>query len=531
MFANAGAFALIEEECKLSAADSWPVGKFGDAVAVFDDLAVIGAPGHDDAGTDSGLAHLFIHTEGTWIESQVLRPLDAVAGDRFGYSAAMTADAIVIAAPYNDDNGNDAGAVYVFCNAAGQWAQTQKLLAGDGQAGDKFGYTIAIAGDVLIVGAPGEDELGSSAGAAYVFRNTNGTWTQTDKLTAAAGVAGDYFGTCVDTDGSTCVIGAMSDDEAGNGAGAVYVFVEQDGGWAQQQKLIASNAMSLDYFGRSVAISGNTMIAGANRADALADNSGAAYIFQYNGQQWVEQCELIPSDGMAYAEFGISIAIEGNTAVVGADRDSAAGDDSGAVYVFQSSGGTWNEVAKLNAPDAYDGDTFGNDVALSEGVLLIGSPSDNTPYLDAGSAYIFEYTPDQGSEDEFTLTLQSWGNGTVSASPQQDVYASGDVVELSATPANGWVFDHWGSDLWGADNPVQVTITQDLVVTAVFYEQEPCEGDLNGDRQVDLADLARLLENYGQSPRGAEDGDLNGDGIVNLPDLQRLLGFYGVQCE
>ncbi len=268
-----------------------------------------------------------------WIQVAKLTASDGVADDDFGFSVAIEGDTIVVSARRDDSY---RGSAYVFVKPAGGWSdltQTAKLTASDGAASDQFGYSVAISGDTIVVGASGDD---SSRGSAYVFVRPAGGWsnmTQTAKLTASDRAAGDYFGPSVAISGNTLLVGALGDDAF---RGSAYVFVKPAGGWSdmtQSAKLTASDGAAGDNFGHSVASSGNIMLVGAHR-----DNSsrGSAYVFVKPAGGWInmtQAAKLTISDGEANDFFGRSVTIQGDTVVVGAN-----GDDSfrGSAYMFTS---------------------------------------------------------------------------------------------------------------------------------------------------------------------------------------------------
>ena len=189
--------------------------------------------------------------------------------------------------------------------------------------------------------------------------------TEIVKLTASDAAAGDWFGRYVAVSGATVVVGAPNDDDNGSNSGSAYVFVRSGISWSQQAKLTASDAAAFDFFGVSVAISGDTAVVGANFDDGKGVDSGSAYVFVRSGTTWTEQAKLTASDAAALDQFGIEVSISGDTAVVGAFSDDDSGSRSGSAYVFVHSGATWTEQAKLTASDAAIDDRFGRSVSVS----------------------------------------------------------------------------------------------------------------------------------------------------------------------
>jgi hypothetical protein len=448
------------EPAKLLPADGDLEDYFGYTVAISGNFAVIGTPYDDDVGDgmaksdyleNSGSAYVFTYDGDAWAQHAKLLAADGAMADLFGGAVAIDGDTIVIGAAEDDDNGPNAGSAYVFWRDGANWTQQAKLLPSDGAPDDLFGRSVALSGDAALIAMPGINAAGEYTGSAYVFRRVGASWIEETKLAAADGAAADLFGVRVALDGDTAVIGAPYDDDNGNESGSVYVFQFDGASWVQQQKLLAADGEAIDFFGSAIAVFGNTIVIGAPNDDDVADDAGAAYVFVFDGDGWVQQAKLTPSDGEQHDSFGASVASAGQTIVIGAPND---GNERDAAYVFHYCGGSWREAAKLTAPDGGRWDLFGSAVAVSADAqpsVLIGALRDDDRDINAGAAYVF-------------------------------------VVDL-------------------------------------------CFGDLDGDNDVDLADLATLLSNYG-TPSGAayEDGDLDGDGDVDLADLSALLAHYGASC-
>ncbi|MDJ0610038.1 MAG: FG-GAP repeat protein [Kiloniellales bacterium] len=266
-----------------------------------------------------------------------------------------------------------------------------KLTAGDAAANDGFGRSVAISGNTVVVGAGGDEDAGlQQSGSAYVFQRSGTAWSEQAKLTASDAAAEDFFGSSVAISGDTVVVGAYRDDDAGNSSGSAYVFQRNGTAWSEQAKLTAGDAAAEDLFGFSVAISGDTVVVGAYRDDDAGISSGSAYVFQRNGTTWNEQAKLTAGDAAAGDEFGRSVAISGDTVVAGALLDDDAGNSSGSAYVFQRNGTAWSEQAKLTAGDGAADDWFGRSVAISGDTALVGAVLDDDAGISSGSAYVFE---------------------------------------------------------------------------------------------------------------------------------------------
>jgi len=314
---------------------------------------------------------------------------DGAADDFFGYSVAMSGGTAVIGAYGNEDLRAGSGSAYVFVDPGKGWRQQAKLTADDGALGDQFGYSVAVSGITAVIGAYGDNDQGTQSGSAYVFVYNGSSWVQQAKLLADDGAAGDKFGFAVAVSGDTAVIGAPLDDDMGENAGSAYVFVDQGNGWVQQAKLTADDGELGDTFGVSVAVSGITAVIGASADADQGDFSGSAYVFSRIGTSWSQEAKLLASDGAFGDNFGRAVAVSGSTALIGARGDDDLGSDAGSAYVFSRAGISWTQQAKLFADDGAAGDNFGFSVAVSGGTAVIGAFGNGSRPSDSGSAYVF----------------------------------------------------------------------------------------------------------------------------------------------
>ncbi len=305
---------------KLTASDAADWDLFGSAVGVSGDTAIVGAWGDDDAGSDSGSAYLFDVATGNQIAK--LTASDAAANDYFGRSVAISGNTAIVGA-YSDD---DAGSAYLFDVTTG--TQIAKLTASDAAGNDCFGYSVAIRDNIAIVGAYSKDGAGSDSGAVYLFDVTTGT--QITKLTADDATEGDNFGYSVAISGNVAIVGAWCDDDAGSNSGSAYLFNVETGN--QIAKLTASDAALDDFFGWSVGIMGEVAIVGACYNDDDGSNSGSAYLFDV--LTGIELAKLTASDAAEYDNFGYSVAISENIVFVGSSGDDDYGSNSGSAYFY-----------------------------------------------------------------------------------------------------------------------------------------------------------------------------------------------------
>ncbi|WP_438009644.1 FG-GAP repeat protein [Sorangium sp. So ce321] len=285
-------------------------------------------------------------------------------------------------------------------------AQRSQLLASDRDSADLFGFSSDIDGDTAVIGALGKD---GHTGAAYVFVRSGGTWTEQAKLSASDGAPGDYFGRSVSISGDTVLVGGESNAANGTDAGAAYVFVRSGTTWTQQAKLIGSDVGVSDFSGVAVALDGDTALIGTSGDDDAFTDAGAVYVFTRSGTTWTEQDKLVADDPTAPGYFGSSIALSGNRALIGAPFTG-----TGKVYSFVRVGSTWTQEDVLAADDGQPDDYFGKSLALAGDRALIGAPNDDDIAFNSGAAYVFArdgstWTQEAKLTSERTSSLSDFG--------------------------------------------------------------------------------------------------------------------------
>lgn len=439
-----GAPTNLIQQAYIKASNTGDDDSFGYAVAIAGNTLVVGA--HQESGNSAGIngpdnnlafwagaAYVYVYDGTNWTQQAYLKAAVPDSQDFFGNAVAISGDTIVVGA-YGEAsnatgvNGNEsnnslpfAGAAYVFVRSGTNWTQ-QAYLKASNTGQDAFGWSVAISGDTVIVGANGEasnttgvngsqtNNAAGASGAAYVFVRNGTNWTQQAYLKASNTGSGDHFGHAVAIDADTIIVGAEAERSDANGidgnqtdnnvenAGAAYIFTRTGTNWSQQAYVKASNSGTNDYFGWSLAISGNTAIVGAygessaamgvngNQSDDSALLAGAAYVFTRSGANWTQQAYLKASNAEAGDTFGWCVGISGDHAVVGATGEDSFssginGDEGnaslprdayGAAYVFSRSGGVWTQAAYVKASNPDTSDLFGNAVAI-HGDLIAAS--------------------------------------------------------------------------------------------------------------------------------------------------------------
>jgi hypothetical protein len=392
-------------EVKLTADDTTAWDGFGHSVSITRDYVIVGAPLNNDAGINAGSAYIFIRSGIDWKEQAKLTASDVAAGDNFGHSVAISRDTAIVGAPSDDDAGAWSGSAYIFVRRGRRWEEQAKLTARDATVADAFGHSVAISRDTAIVGAPFDDDVGDGSGSAYLFVRRGETWTQQAKLAASDGVEDDRFGHSVAISDDFAIAGAPFDDDAGAWSGSVYTFMRRGETWTQQAKLTASDAAKGDLFGISVSISRDFAIVGAPFDDDAGSRSGSAYIFMRRREAWAQQAKVTASDAGKSDQFGTSVAIDVNRAIVGAYLYDGKTQNSGSAYSFLRVDASWIERTKITPRDAGEdnaaaigaqGDQFGYSVAISGDFAIAGARYDDTLEggPDGGSAYMYHSSTD-----------------------------------------------------------------------------------------------------------------------------------------
>ena len=387
------------QQAELTPGDGATGDLFGTSVALSEGIAIVGAPSHTTAGgpTEAGAAYIFVQSGTSWTQQAELTASDAQAAAEFGAAVAVNGTTAVVGAPFQTVGAKtNAGSAYVFVQSGTTWTQQAEVTASDVKQGDGFGTSVAVNGTTAIVGSPGH-KLGpllGNAGAAYVYVQSGTTWPQQAILTASDAAKGDAFGFSVAVTGTTAFIGAyLKDGITLHNVGAAYVFTQSGAAWSQLQELTPGDAETAAGYGYSVAASGTTAIIGSATHDiGSAASAGAAYVYVQGGSTWTLQQELTATDDAANDNFGWSVAVNGQTAVVGAVGHTVGTNaQAGTAYVYLQSGTTWSLDQELSASDDAANDLFGSGVATSGTSVLVGASQHA-----AGAAYVFAGTPTTG---------------------------------------------------------------------------------------------------------------------------------------
>ncbi|MBL8693789.1 MAG: FG-GAP repeat protein [Planctomycetes bacterium] len=508
----------VAQQAYIKASNTGPDDRFGCAVAVSGDTAIVGAfledsnatgvngDGNNNSATNSGAAYVFVRNGTTWTQQAYLKASNTGANDQFGFSVAISGDVAVVGANLedsastgvngmqSDNSAASSGAAYVFVRNGTTWTQEAYLKASNTGSNDFFGASVAVSGDVIAVGAHLEDSaatgvdgdgtnnVAADSGAVYMFERQGSTWMQSGYIKASNTGASDQFGSSVALSMDTLVVGAsnedsnavgvngnQSNDGAGN-SGAAYVFVRAGASWSQQAYLKASNTGLFDEFGHDVAISGSTILVGARLEDSGAigvngdqasnsvGDSGAAYVFVRNGGTWQQQAYLKASNTGIGDQFGFSVSISGDSAVVGAvaedsnaigingDGINNASISAGSAYVFVRSGTVWSQSTYLKASNTGGNDQFGHSVAISGDVVFVSALGEassatgingnqlNNSIPNAGAAYVFDLDQHAGATQFGSGTPGCAGPHTLSEAHAPMIGSPNFQLRCSAAP-------------------------------------------------------------------------------------------------
>ncbi len=373
-----------EEGTKIMTANTNYQDNFGKSVAVSGNYSIIGAWTDDERGPEAGAAYIYFRADEKtdhWILKERLLASDGEAFNNFGGKVAIEGDYAFVAAQGNDDF---AGAIYIFKREAeGEdvWTEIQKITAPDKSSGDYFGTSITVNNGRMAVGAYGEDDKGRSAGAVYTYELNEDQWKFETKIHDQEGAANDRFGSSVVLNQNTLIVGANRD----NKAGSIIIFEKKESGWNQTLKIFSSDGKAKDRFGCSLALSGDYLAVGADGAEGFM---GAVYIFEKNlggANNWGEVKKIQPIDADSDDRFGKTIAMSGNYLLVGSEGHEMG---MGATYLFRKDKegeNQWGLANKMNAMDGSPRDLFGSSVAMSGEDIFIGAYQSDRK----GGAYVF----------------------------------------------------------------------------------------------------------------------------------------------
>lgn len=586
---DAGGQPRWNEEARLLADDGGPNDLFGAAVAI-DTLAtpgetiVVGAGLADNArGNDAGAAYVFESYvnggEWAWALVQTLPVPQGAADDRFGHAVAVRGDLIAVGAPRHDGTALNAGAVYVYRYGGSLWSYETTLEIQGAADHDLMGVAVAVDGATILVGAAFRDDAGTNSGAAYAFRHDGATWDAGELIVADDGAAQDKFGEAVALRGDIALVGAALDDDGGANAGSVYVF-RFDGIWSQTAKLTASDFGADARFGTSVALSdgveGGLALVGAPAARAGGVASGAAYLYAFDGVDWIETAKLVGLEAAAGDQFGWSTGLGDRFLLAGAnmDDDGAAGPNAGSVNVFTTGLET---LADCNGNGESDFCDLASGVSLDCNANGVPDECDVDPGDPDGNGETSEDVNGDGVPDECE---DCNGNGVpdfeeIAGDPDLDCNGNMtiDACEIPVEDG-GFCTEDCLPDCDGNGRPDGCDIDEGVADCNTNGVPDPCDiadgtsqdadgdgvpdecsGDCNGNGRADSVDIETgtsedcngngIPDECDVDPddpdgNGETSLDLNGDGVPDecqdcngnrIPDFYEIAADPGLDCN
>ncbi len=431
----------MTETAKLNPADATEYDFSGYAVAIFGENAFVGTYGNDGNGNKSGASYIFKKPTNGWVsssETQKILPTLYLNNNQeeYGNSVSIDGNYAVVGMPYYKSS----GCAYILYNNENEWETIATLTTTD--ASSLFGYSVDISGDVIIVGAYGDGHSGSYSGSAYIFEKPVNGWsdmTETAKLTASDATIWDEFGKAVNIFNNVIIVGAPKNQDNGYATGSAYIFTKPTNGWenmTETKKLLASDASSSSYFGNSVSISDDKVIVGAKQDEN--SGFGSAYIFEKNTSNWTSLTETAKLSNWGSIRFGNSVSISGDYIVIGAYQDNDYGYFKGAAYIYKKPETGWQSMdatAELTASDATTYGFWGSSVSISGDNVVVSAYMDDNNGLNSGSAYIFRkpttgwadmtetiklIATDADADDNFGYSIGISGDNIIIGAPKND---------------------------------------------------------------------------------------------------------------
>ena len=482
-------FSILYCDEKIIAQDRLPDDRFGKAVSVSENWLAVGANRDDNInGSNVGSVYIYRYDNLNIIEEFHIIPHDGSSNDYFGKSLSLYNDWLVTSSIYDDVNGEKSGSAYVYWFDGSDWIFHTKLIPEDGNEFDRFGYSVDIYNDIIVIGSVYDDDMGEDSGSAYVYRLDNNQWILDEKLLSIEQESGDFFGVALSIYSDFIAVGSVYDDVMGL-------------------------------------------------------NSGSVSLFKYNGDSWIENERIVAFDGMPYDFFGGALDISNNKLIIGSLHDNDLHQNSGSVYIYDISlNGYSSLIDKIIAFDASPNDNFGQSVSIYENYFAVGSLNDDNG-LNSGAVYLYDinsyfdeikYLPDDGSQyDEFGGAISLYGNTILVGSQYSDDSAG------SAYIANivGCSFEdacNYGDDLWMNDSLCEYPINNFDCEDNCYQEIDQCgvcggggsTGDINYDSNIDIVDIVLIIEYIIESNIYHVNScsvDINSNDIVNVTDVILLL--------
>ncbi len=360
----------------------------GHAVDINGNYAIITAPYHDDPAENIGAAYIYFNNNGTWELQSKLTPSDGAAFDNFGKAAIITPTHAFVGAPNHDVPAATGGGVYIFENNNGTWTEIEKLSIDSVDL--HFGESMSLYGDVLAVSGPGWE---LNTGAVFMYKLENTSWVQDTMVLATDVVPADGFAANISLFDNYLLAGAILDDDGGTNCGAVYSFFNNNGTWEEHQKILPENGYDYMGFGANVTIDNQTLAVGVPNSNEPVTNAGMIFLYELNEGTWAADTSLHASDYNSGDQFGTTVSLKGDYLATGSPNADVTIINTGQAYLFKRENGVWNEHKKLIASDRAHQDFLGRSTAIAGETILVGASGKTGAAESSGAAYIFSPKP------------------------------------------------------------------------------------------------------------------------------------------
>ena len=479
-------------DSKIVASDGDLDDRFGKAVSLSENWLAIGANRDDDNGSNSGSVYIYNYENSQILEEHKILAFDGDYSDYFGKSLAIDNNWLVVGALYDDVNGEKSGSVYVYYYDGIDWQFHTKLIPPDGAPYDRFGYSVDIDDDYIVVGAVYDDDMGEDSGSVYLYTNESDSWVLKTKLYSSNHEEGDFFGFSVSININRLAVGSVYNDQNGINSGSVTLF-KYENDWEEQQIILAPDGQEYDLFGNDVDIYNNRMIIGAFHKDDEYMNSGSVYIYTFSDELFNFSFSLSPMDQSVNDNFGLSVSIFEDFISVGSIDDDN-GVNSGAVYIYQIDDYSILNELKYVPEDVSDYDEFSGSVSLYKNNILGGSQFDDDLGDSSGSAYLIAY---KGCSNEFACNY----NIDLIIDDSECIFPSNgfdcdgncdqEIDECGVCGGSGVTGDvNYDSQT----NIVDIILVLEYILDLNIYGINLCSADMNGNSILNITDIVIMLD-------------------------------------
>jgi len=452
----------------------------------------ISANRDEPSGENSGSVYIYKIDGNSIIGEQKIFPNDGDFNDYFGKSISLYGEWLAISSVYDNDNGNKSGSVYMYHLIDDNWIEHSKIIANDGMPYDRFGYSLDLYEDILIVGAIFDDDLGENSGSAYAHFLNNNEWVFTQKIYANINNDDNNFGIELSIYDNTLAVSSINADIDYLNQGVVDIFtLNSENIWSYNQTILSTNPNHYDYFGISIDIYKNLIAVGSYFDDQINNNSGAVYLYENNNNNWVAIDNITSEDAYANDNFGLSLSVYDDWLAVGSIDDDN-GINSGSAYIYHKEDNGYIEKIKISASDGSEYDEFSGSIYLHSNNLIVGSKYDDDMGIDSGSAYFFTY---KGCTDlnacNNNFYLLSDNNECVY--PQNGFDCNGNCYEtIDSCNVCGGDGPNGDANFDGSLNIIDITLIIDFILNESSINL--CTIDLNQNSIVNITDLIILIE-------------------------------------